>query len=114
MSNSTRIAKNTIALYFRQILIMMVSLYTVRIVLASLGVVDYSKLNTKIIFGNGDAVDFWSGNTKRAPDFMIRLGLEWLFRLFASFSFKRVVRQIKLAKFLVSYKRGLHDVRKME
>lgn len=70
-----------------------------------------NKLNTKIIFGNGGAVDFWSGNTKRAPGFMIRLGLEWLFRLFASFSFKRVVRQMKLAKFLVSYKRGLYDVR---
>lgn len=33
------------------------------------------------------------------------------FRLFASFSFKRVVRQMKLAKFLVGYKRGLYDVR---
>lgn len=41
MSNSTRIAKNTIALYFRQILIMLVSLYTSRVVLASLGVIDY-------------------------------------------------------------------------
>lgn len=72
-----------------------------------------NKLNAKIIFGNGGAVDFWSGNTKRAPGFMIRLGLEWLFRLFASFSFKRVVRQMKLAKFLVSYKRGLYDVREI-
>lgn len=72
-----------------------------------------NKLNAKIIFGNGGAVDFWSGNTKRAPGFMIRLGLEWLFRLFASFSFKRVVRQMKLAKFLVSYKRGLYDVREV-
>lgn len=72
-----------------------------------------NKLNAKIIFGNGGAVDFWSGNTKRAPDFMIRLGLEWLFRLFASFSFKRVVRQLKLAKFLLSYKRGLYDVREI-
>lgn len=71
------------------------------------------KLNAKIIFGNGGAVDFWSGNTKRAPNFMIRLGLEWLFRLFASFSFKRVARQMKLAKFLVNYKRGLYDVREM-
>lgn len=41
MSNTSRIAKNTIALYFRQILIMLVSLYTSRVVLASLGVVDY-------------------------------------------------------------------------
>lgn len=72
-----------------------------------------NKLNAKIIFGNGGAVDFWSGNTKRAPGFMIRLGFEWLFRLFASFSFKRVVRQMKLAKFLVSYKRGLYDVREI-
>lgn len=69
------------------------------------------KVSAKIIFGNGGAVDFWSGNTKRAPDFMIHLGLEWLFRLFASFSFKRVARQMKLAKFLVSYKRGKYEVR---
>ncbi len=69
------------------------------------------KLNAKIIFGNGGAVDFWSGNTKRAPDFMIQLGLEWPFRLFASFSFKRLARQMKLVKFLVKYKRGKYDVR---
>lgn len=69
------------------------------------------KLNAKIIFGNGGAVDFWSGNTKRAPDFMIRLGLEWLFRLGASFSFKRLLRQMKLVKFLVKYKCGKYDVR---
>ena len=72
-----------------------------------------NKLNAKIIFGNGGAVDFWSGNTKRAPGFMIRLGLEWLFRLFASFSFKRVARQMKLVKFLVKYKRGKYDVREV-
>ena len=71
------------------------------------------KLNAKIIFGNGGAVDFWSGNTKRAPEFMIRLGLEWLFRLFASFSFKRVARQMKLVKFLVKYKRGEYVVREV-
>lgn len=71
------------------------------------------KLNTKILFGNGGAVDFWSGSTKRAPAFMIRLGLEWLWRLFASFSFRRVARQMKLAKFLVNYRRGKYDVREM-
>ncbi len=71
------------------------------------------KLNAKIIFGNGGAVDFWSGNTKRAPQFMIRLGLEWLFRLFASFSFKRVARQVKLAKFLWKYKCGMYEVREV-
>ena len=36
-----RIAKNTLMLYFRQILILFVSLYTVRIVLDELGVEDY-------------------------------------------------------------------------
>ena len=41
VSNTKRIAKNTLLLYFRQILIMAVSLYTVRIVLNVLGAEDY-------------------------------------------------------------------------
>ncbi|HAZ96127.1 MAG TPA: hypothetical protein DCW73_02540 [Treponema sp.] len=45
MSNSSRIAKNTLALYFRQILIMLVSLYTVRVVLNTLGAEDYGIYN---------------------------------------------------------------------
>lgn len=45
MSNTTRIAKNTIFLYLRQILIMLVSLYTVRIVLNVLGAEDYGIYN---------------------------------------------------------------------
>ncbi len=45
MSNSSRIAKNTLALYFRQILIMLVSLYTVRVVLNVLGAEDYGIYN---------------------------------------------------------------------
>jgi hypothetical protein len=36
-SNTRRIAKNTLMLYFRQILTMLVSLYTVRVVLNTLG-----------------------------------------------------------------------------
>jgi len=43
--NNKRIAKNTLFLYFRQILIMLVSLYTVRVVLAALGVEDYGIYN---------------------------------------------------------------------
>jgi len=44
--NNKRIAKNTLMLYFRMLLIMGVSLYTVRIVLdALLGVVDYGIFN---------------------------------------------------------------------
>ncbi len=45
MTSSTRIAKNTLALYFRQILIMLVSLYTVRVVLSTLGAEDYGIYN---------------------------------------------------------------------
>lgn len=63
-----------------------------------------SSINTKLAFGNGGSIDFWSGNTKRAPVFLINLGLEWLYRLFASFSFKRLIRQLKLFKFLFYYK----------
>lgn len=40
-----RIAKNTIMLYFRQVLVLLVSLYTVRVVLDVLGVEDYGILS---------------------------------------------------------------------
>jgi len=44
-SSTKRIAKNTLLLYFRQIIIMLVSLYTVRIVLNALGAEDYGIYN---------------------------------------------------------------------
>lgn len=40
-SNKKRVAKNTLFLYFRMILIMVVSLYTSRVILAQLGIRDY-------------------------------------------------------------------------
>lgn len=40
-SNNKRIAKNTVILYFRTILVMLISLYTSRVVLEALGVEDY-------------------------------------------------------------------------
>lgn len=43
--NNKRIAKNTLLLYFRMMLTMLVSLYTVRVVLNTLGVVDYGIFN---------------------------------------------------------------------
>lgn len=43
--NNKRIAKNTLFLYFRQILVMAVSLYTVRVVLDVLGEEDYGVYN---------------------------------------------------------------------
>jgi len=44
-ANNKRIAKNTMFLYFRMILILVVTLYTSRVVLAELGVVDYGIYN---------------------------------------------------------------------
>lgn len=41
VSNNKRIARNTLMLYFRMLLIMAVSFYTTRIVLKKLGIVDY-------------------------------------------------------------------------
>ncbi len=41
MSENSRIAKNTILLYIRMLAVMAVSLYTSRIVLQNLGVMDY-------------------------------------------------------------------------
>ena len=43
--NNKRIAKNTLVLYFRMILTMLVSLYTSRVVLNTLGVEDYGTYN---------------------------------------------------------------------
>jgi len=45
ISNSTRIAKNTIFLYIRMFILMLVSLYTSRVILEALGVEDYGIYN---------------------------------------------------------------------
>jgi O-antigen/teichoic acid export membrane protein len=59
MSNTSRIAKNTLMLYFRQILIMLVSLYTVRVVLETLGTEDYGIYN--VVAGVVTMLGFLSG-----------------------------------------------------
>lgn len=46
--NSGRVAKNTIAMFLRQFLILGVNLYTVRVLLATLGVNDFALLNVII------------------------------------------------------------------
>lgn len=45
MANNKRIAKNTLILYFRMMLVMLVSLYTSRVILNNLGVEDYGLYN---------------------------------------------------------------------
>ena len=62
--NSRRIAKNTLMLYFRQILILLVSLYTVRVVLDVLGVEDYGIYN--VVAGIVTLFSFLSGTMASA------------------------------------------------
>ncbi|MBR0124636.1 MAG: hypothetical protein IJM03_04745, partial [Treponema sp.] len=54
-----RVARNTLVLYFRQILIMAVSLYTVRVVLNVLGAEDYGIYN--VVAGVVTMFGFLSG-----------------------------------------------------
>ena len=44
-TSNKKIVKNTITLYFRQFLVLTVSLYTYRVVLANLGVTDFGIYN---------------------------------------------------------------------
>jgi hypothetical protein len=41
----------------------------------------FNELNVPVCFGNGGALDFVAGKRRRAPKWMIRMGLKWLFRL---------------------------------
>lgn len=56
------------------------------------------KLNVFIFQGVGGSFDVISGNIKRAPLWMQKAGLEWLYRLIKEP--KRIFRQLKLVKFL--------------
>lgn len=60
-----------------------------------------SRLCSKVVFGNGGALDFHSGGVKRAPNLWIRLHLEWLYRLIQDPSRARFRRQARLVGFVV-------------
>ena len=63
MNNGSRIARNTMFLYFRTMCVMLVSLYTVRVTLSALGVEDYGiyqavgGIVTMLSFINNDIVN---------------------------------------------------------
>jgi len=63
--------------------------------------VEYNKdkINATIIIGNGGTIDVLAGNIKRAPDFYVKLGLEWLYRLIKEPN--RISRQIVLPIFMI-------------
>jgi N-acetylglucosaminyldiphosphoundecaprenol N-acetyl-beta-D-mannosaminyltransferase len=58
------------------------------------------KLKVKLVFGNGGALDFLSGEVRRAPRWVQNINLEWLYRLLQDRSLKRFKRQLKLLKFV--------------
>jgi len=62
-------------------------------------IVDHMSQVSGVIFqGVGGSFDVISGNVKRAPKWMQKLGLEWFYRLLKDP--RRIVRQIKLIQFL--------------
>ena len=91
MSNTTRIAKNTLMLYFRQILIMLVSLYTVRVVLETLGAEDYGIYN--VVGGIVMFFSFLSGTMASATQrfFSFALGQGDLEKLKKTFTVNLIV-----------------------
>ena len=56
------------------------------------------KLSVKVLQGVGGAFDVLSGNVKRAPLIVRKLGFEWLYRLLRQP--KRILRQVKLITFI--------------
>ena len=56
------------------------------------------KLKVKIVMGVGRSFDYYSGELKRAPEWIRKMGLEWLYSLFREP--KRWKRQLALPKFV--------------
>jgi O-antigen/teichoic acid export membrane protein len=90
-TNTALIAKNTLLLYFRQILIMLVSLYTVRVVLNTLGAEDYGIYN--VVTGVVTMFGFLSGSMATASQryFSFELGKGDLIQLQNTFSLTLVI-----------------------
>lgn len=72
-SDNKRIAKNTILLYFRMIIIMLVTLYTSRVILMTLGVEDYGIYN--VVGGIVAMFNFISGSLTSASQRFITFEL---------------------------------------
>lgn len=69
-----------------------------------------SRLNVKIISGNGGSIDFWSEAKRRAPRIFIKFGFEWAFRLFQDFNLRRIKRQLSIIVYLARIKNGTINV----
>lgn len=58
------------------------------------------EINAKLMIGLGGSLDSFAGTVKRAPRWMIRLNLEWFYRLLKQPS--RLGRMMRLPKFLLA------------
>ncbi len=56
-------------------------------------------LHTKLMLGLGGVLDVYAGVVSRAPDFFVKFGLEWFYRLIKQPS--RIGRMMKLPAFIV-------------
>ena len=56
------------------------------------------ELHVRLMAGLGGSLDSFAGTVKRAPKWMIRLNLEWLYRLIKEP--KRFKRMLRLPKYL--------------
>lgn len=61
------------------------------------------ELEVKFMIGLGGSLDGFAGTVKRAPRWMIRLNLEWLYRLIKEPW--RLGRMMRLPKFVLACKR---------
>lgn len=61
------------------------------------------KCGVKFAIGSGGTVDFVSGKIKRAPNLIVKMGLEGVYRLFQEFNmsrFKRLMNSFKFFKYI--------------
>lgn len=54
----------------------------------------------RLVFGNGGSLDFIAGQVRRAPPWMCKSGLEWLWRLLQDPSWFRIRRQARLVQYV--------------
>jgi len=59
---------------------------------------NWDKLKARVVVGVGRSFDYYSGDLKRAPSFVRKMGLEWLYSLIKEP--KRWKRQLALPKFI--------------
>ncbi len=64
----------------------------------------------KIAAALGGSLDIWSGDIKRAPDFMRKIGLEWMWRILKSP--KRIKRIFAIPIFLASVAKQKYQTKK--